>query len=211
MGRRRACRSPSPHLAPLTIVALSPRALPRSRHRRWVDTAEVEALAVGGSSEKASKSNASEASHQGKGVGHQAGQGRLPGHRQPPKRGRRQAAGHQAMERLRLRSNPTDAKAQQLGFQSSVRRRAKNSGRAWEPLRACGHTLAARGRARDHTRRRAGRGAWCGLGARWPPSSPSWTPSPLPRLSIPVVRSRSRSVLSPSLPVAPKFVHLGCS
>ncbi|CAD6260260.1 unnamed protein product [Miscanthus lutarioriparius] len=70
---------PIPIPAPRTTVALSPRALPRSRHRRRVSTAEVEALAVGGSSEKASKSNASEASHQGKGVGHQAGQGRLPG------------------------------------------------------------------------------------------------------------------------------------
>ncbi|CAD6245486.1 unnamed protein product [Miscanthus lutarioriparius] len=96
------------------------------------------------------------------------------------------------MERLRLRSNPH--RCEGTGARVSIIREKENGGGAWEPLRACDHPLAAQDRAHDHTRRRAGRGAWCGLGARQPPSSPSRTPSPPsrtpsppPRLSIPAV------------------------
>ena len=47
------------------------------------------------------------------------------------------------MELLRLRSNPHQCEG--TGARGSIIREKENGGGAWEPLRACGHTLAARG------------------------------------------------------------------
>jgi hypothetical protein len=88
------------------------------------------------------------------------------------------------MERLHLRSNPH--RCEGTGARFSI-----IGGGAWELLRARDHTRRRAGRGAWcglEARRHAGRGAWCGLRARRPPYSPSWTPSRPPRPTIPVAR-----------------------